>query len=97
MVNDDGTVTITYLLSQVSMDDVTKYAAAYKDHTASVGTNMLGTEDYNTLSLADLQKASAHILEVLMKTAQFGELTGAEIGSYTEAIGDTETFVTVQK
>lgn len=97
VVNDDGTVTITYLLSQVSMDDGTKYAAAYKDHTVSVGTNMLGTEDYNTLSLADLQKASAHILEVLMKTAQFGELTGAEIGSYTEAIGDTETFVTVQK
>lgn len=97
VVNDDGTVTITYLLSQVSMDDGTKYAAAYKDHTASVGTNMLGTEDYNTLSLADLQKASAHILEVLMKTAQFGELTGAEIGSYTEAIGDTETFVSVQK
>ena len=97
VVNDDGTVTITYLLSQVSMDDGTKYAAAYKDHTVSVGTNMLGTEDYNTLSLADLQKASAHILEVLMKTAQFGELTGAEIGSYTEAIGDTETFVSVQK
>ena len=97
VANDDGTVTITYMLSQVSTDDGTHYTDAYKDHAVSVGTNMLGEEDYNTLSLADLQKASAHILTVLTRTSQYGELTGAEIGSYTEAVGDTETFVTVGK
>lgn len=95
--NEDGTVTITYMLSQVSAEDGTHYASAYQEHAATVGTNMLGTEDYNTLSLADLQKAASNILNVLMKTSQFGELTGAEIGSYTEAIGDVETFITVAK
>lgn len=58
---------------------------------------MLGGEDYNTLSLADLQKASINMLNVLMKTTQFEELTGVEVGSYTAAIGDTETFVSVEK
>lgn len=95
--NDDGTVTITYMLSQASMDDGTHYAEDYKDHAIAVGTNMLGGEDYNTLSLADLQKASINMLNVLMKTTQFEELTGVEVGSYTAAIGDTETFVSVEK
>lgn len=95
--NDDGTVTITYMLSQASMDDGTHYAEDYKDHAIAVGTNMLGGEDYNTLSLADLQKTSINMLNVLMKTTQFEELTGVEVGSYTAAIGDTETFVSVEK
>ena len=95
--NDDGTVTITYMLSQASMDDGTHYAEDYKDHAIAVGTNILGGEDYNTLSLADLQKASINMLNVLMKTTQFEELTGVEVGSYTAAIGDTETFVSVEK
>ena len=95
--NDDGTVTITYMLSQASMDDGTHYAEDYKDHAIAVGTNMLGGEDYNTLSLADLQKASINMLNVLMKTTQFEELTGVEVGSYTAAIGDTETFVSVEE
>lgn len=95
--NDDGTVTITYMLSQASMDDETHYAEDYKDHAIAVGTNMLGGEDYNTLSLADLQKASINMLNVLIKTTQFEELTGVEVGSYTAAIGDTEIFVSVEK
>ncbi len=83
--NGDGTVTITYMLSQVSTSDSTHYSAAYKEHAATVGTNMLGEEDYNPLSLADLQKATINILNVLMHTNQFEELTGVTVGTFTDA------------
>ncbi len=94
--NGDGTVTITYKLSQVSMADGTKYAAAYKDHAATVSTNMLGTEDYNPLSLADLQKATINILNVLMHTNQFEELTGITVGTYTDTSA-VNNYITVTK
>ncbi len=94
--NGDGTVTITYMLSQVSTSDSTHYSAAYKEHAASVGTNMLGEADYNPLSLADLQKATINILNVLMHTNQFEELTGITVGTYTDASA-VENYITVTK
>ncbi|MCD8022896.1 MAG: glycoside hydrolase family 3 C-terminal domain-containing protein [Lachnospiraceae bacterium] len=95
--NGDGTVTITYLLKQVSVEDGTKYAAKYADHAVTKTTSILGEERYNTMSLADLQKATLNILRVLMRTTQFEDLTGSAVGSYTEAVGDTTTYVTVTK
>lgn len=95
--NGDGTVTITYLLKQVSVSDDTAYSDLYAEHAVTVGTNILGEEDYNVLSLGDLQKSAINILTVLMRTMQFEELTGYEVGSYTEAVGDTVTYVTVSK
>jgi beta-glucosidase len=95
--NDDDTVTITYLLENASSKANNHYAEKYADHATYVGENILGTEDYNTLSLADLQKSTERMLTVLMRTMQFEELTGIEVGSYTEACGDTTTYVTVEK
>ncbi len=95
--NEDGTVTITYLLSQVSVDDGTAYSAGYENHPVTVTTNILGEDDYNVLSLADLQKSAIRLLTVHTRTMQFEDLTGIEVGSYTEAVGDTATYITVEK
>ena len=107
--NEDGTVAITYKLVQASANDNTNYASAYKDHAITVGVNALGQEDYNPLSLADLQKAAKRVLTVAMRSLQWQEVldeyaaaSGEDmseyaVGSYTDAVGDTDTYVTVTK
>lgn len=107
--NEDGTVTITYKLIQVSTNDNTNYAPDYKDHAITIGVNVLGQADYNPLSLADLQKAAKRVLNVAMRSLQWQEVldeyaaaSGEDmseyaVGSYTEAVGDTDTYVTVTK
>ena len=107
--NGDGTVTITYKLVQVSNNDNTNYAPYYQDHAITVGTNMLGQPDYNTLSLADLQKAVKRVLTVSMRSLQWQEVldeyaaaTGEDmsaynVGSFTEAVGPTVNYIEVIK
>lgn len=95
--NGDGTVTITYMLKQKSTNDGTNYASAYAEHPVTIGTNLLGEEDYNTLSLADLQKSVERLLTVMMRSMQWEELSGIEVGSYTEAVGTPVTYVAVEK
>ena len=107
--NGDGTVTITYKVVQNSLNDGTNYASAYADHAVTVGTNMLGGEDINPLSLADLQKSVKRLLTVDMRSLQWQELldkyaesTGEDmsayaVGSYTEAVGENNLYVTVEK
>ena len=106
---EDGIVTITYLLKQSSVNDGSHYAANYVDHPITVGVNMLGEDDINTLSLADLQKSVKRILTVAMRSLQWQECleqyeaqngeSMAEyiVGSYTDAVGDPVSYVTVTK
>ena len=108
-VGEDGVVTITYKLSQVSAADGSHYADAYGDHPITVSTNILGGEDVNTLSLADLQKSVKRLLTVDMRSIQWQEILdqasardGASydeyaVGSYTDAVGEAVTFVAVEK
>ena len=70
---------------------------------------MLGQEDYNPLSLADLQKATKRVLTVAMRSLQWQEvldeyaaasgedMSAYAVGSYTDAVGDTVAYVTVTK
>ena len=107
--NEDGTVAITYKLVQASANDNTHYAPAYKDHAITVGVNMLGEADCNPLSLADLQKAVKRVLIVSMRSLQWQEvldeyaaqsgedMSAYAVGSFTEAVGPTATYVTVTK
>ena len=100
----DGLVTITYLVKQRSLNDGTHYAALYAEHPVTVVDG-----DVNMLSLADLQKSVSHILTVAMRSLQWQEVldeyeaaTGEDmspyaVGSYTDAVGDTVTYVTVTK
>ena len=106
---EDGVATITYKLISRSANDGTKYVPAYAEYPITIGTNALGTEDINTLSLADLQKSVKRILTVAMRSLQwqecldmYAEATGEDmsaytVGSYTEAVGPTVTYVTVIK
>ena len=108
-VGEDGIVTITYKLSQVSAADGSHYADAYGDHPITVSTNILGGEDVNTLSLADLQKSVKRLLTVDMRSIQWQEILdqasardGASydeyaVGSYTDAVGEAVTYVAVEK
>lgn len=107
--NEDGTVTITYKLVQASANDNTHYADAYAEHPITISTNILGEEDVNTLSLADLQKSVERILTVCMRSLQWQEcldMYGAQsgedlgefaVGSYTEAVGPAVEYVAVEK
>ena len=107
--NDDGTVTITYKMIQASANDGTHYVQNYKDHAITETTNMLGEVDYNTLSLADLQKSVKRILTVAMRSLQWQEvleqyeaqnaenMSAYAVGSFTDAVGPTVTYVTVEK
>ena len=106
---EDGIVTITWYLQQNSLNDGTNYADSYVDNAITVTENALGGEDYNTLSLADLQKSVIRILTVEMRSLQWQEILDEEqaatgvrldeytVGSYTEAVGDTTTYVTVER
>ena len=106
---EDGIVTITYKLQCRSANDGTAYAASYAAHPITAGVNALGTEDINTLSLADLQKSVRRILTVAMRSLQWQEclddyaqasgedMSAYAVGSYTEAVGPTVTYVTVTK
>ena len=70
---------------------------------------MLGQPDYNTLSLADLQKAVKRVLTVSMRSLQWQEVldeyaaaTGEDmsaynVGSFTEAVGPTVNYIEVIK
>ena len=107
--NDDGTVTITYKLIQNSLNDNTHYAPAYQEHAVTEGVNILGETDYNSISLADLQKSVKRVLTVAMRSLQWQEtldqyaaasgedMSAYTVGSYTEAVGETTTFVSVEK
>lgn len=106
---DDGIVTITYKLKQASSSDKSHYSSEYTEHPITKSTNLLGQEDLNMLSLADLQKSTEHILKVLMRTMQWQEvldqygsesgedMTQYKVGSYTDAVGGTTVPVTVEK
>ena len=48
------------------------------------------------LDMADLQKATINILNVLMHTNQFEELTGITVGTYTDASA-VENYITITK
>ena len=109
-VIEDGIVTITYFLKQSSLSgDGTNYSDAYVTHPVTVGTNIMGGEDYNTLSLGDLQKSVKRLLTVGMRSFQWQEildqvearegvsLAEYAVGSYTDAVGGAVTYVTVTK
>ncbi len=46
--------------------------------------------------MADLQKATINILNVLMHTNQFEELTGITVGTYTDTSA-VNNYITVTK
>lgn len=77
---EDGEfVTITYKLAKRSAkDNISRgmQEARTKD--------ILGDDDENTLTLADLQKSVIRILKFVMSSSQFADLTQTEAESYTE-------------
>ena len=86
--NEDGSVTISYKLVQNSLNDGTNYAPTYRDHPVTIGVNLFGEEDINTLSLADLQKSAKRVLSVAMRSLQWQEMLDAYAQATGEDMGD---------
>lgn len=81
--NEDSTVTVTYTVSRASDADnrsittaktASSYEAGKQDPVMSSVTGQ--EDDYNTLTLADLQKSNIRILYMVMHTGNFYNLIG---------------------
>jgi Beta-glucosidase-related glycosidases len=79
-VEADGKVTITYKLSKLSARDNVS-----SGHQAASTVDIFGDPDENTLTLGDLQKSTIRILNMVMASSQFADLTGVASVSYTKA------------
>lgn len=98
---DGNKVTITYKLRRASNDDNRSTQVAMEAIKASEGKQnpvmspVSGkVDDYNTLTLADLQKSNIRILNMVMRTGNFYKLIGVEGKSYGKEMKDGK-FTTV--
>ena len=85
---DGDKVTITYKLKKISDKDNRSTQVAKADaegkQEPSVNYDILGNPDYNTLTLADLQKSNIRILNAIMHTGNFFQKIGVEGTAYNE-------------
>ncbi len=79
----DGIVTITYKLSKVSARD--NISVGHQEPTTK---DITGADDFNTLTLGDLQKSVINILHMVLNSSQFFDLAGLEHTSYSAQYAD---------